>query len=111
MGSEVITHSLNSIINQNYKYTPPDNLFKNRNLEIFTAKGDSGASAYYWRAQNSACLDNIIDKIGPTVNIPKNDTISTTLEDVIPHLPELLEKSKKAVVLPQLKIESLISLG
>ena len=74
------------------------------------AKADSGASNHYCMLKDSSILQNVIKKLGPTVFLPNNATITSTASGHLP-LPSLSNSSKVAHVLPELSNSSLLSLG
>ena len=76
-----------------------------------TAKGDSAASAHYWREEDIACLTEIQTAPGPAVTLPNNTTIRATKQGNIPINATLSSRAKNVVILPSLKSASLISLG
>ena len=81
------------------------------NNNIVIAKGDSGASAHYWREQDKAILQNIHPDTTVKVTLPNAEPISSTLKGTIPLSSKLTSKAKQATVLPNLHSSSLISLG
>ena len=74
------------------------------------AKADSGASNHYWMIKDQHILQNILHRIGPTVFLPNNNSITSNASGKLP-LSNLSEDSKKAHILPGLKNSSLLSLG
>ena len=81
------------------------------NNNIVIAKGDSGASAHYWREQDKAILQNIHPDTSVKVTLPNAEPISSTLKGTIPLTSKLTSKARQATVLPNLHSSSLISLG
>ena len=82
------------------------------NIKKFvTAKGDSAASAHYWREEDSACLTEIQTAPGPAVTLPNNTTIRATKQGNVPINALLSSRAENVVILPSLKSASLISLG
>ena len=89
--------------------TPADN--QTKKIKVVIAKGDSVASGHYWREEDVDCLQNVINKNGPDVNLPESSQINATQQDRLPLPSSLSKKASTAVVLPPLKNSSLISLG
>lgn len=81
------------------------------NQSIIIAKGDSGASANYWRDEDKAILQNIHPNTTVKVTLPNAQPIISTLEGTIPLSSKLSSKARQATVLPHLQSSSLISLG
>jgi len=81
------------------------------NQSIIIAKGDSGASANYWRDEDKAVLQNIHPNTTVKVTLPNAQPIISTLEGTIPLSSKLSSKARQATVLPHLQSSSLISLG
>ena len=75
------------------------------------AKGDSGASAHYWRDEDKAILQNTHPNTSISVTLPNAQHIPSTLSGTIPLNNLLSTKAKMATVLPNLHSSSLISLG
>ena len=75
------------------------------------AKGDSGASAHYWRDEDKAILQNTHPNTSISVTLPNAQPIPSTLSGTIPLNNLLSTKAKMATVLPNLHSSSLISLG
>ena len=75
------------------------------------AKGDSVASSYYWRQQDAQCLDNVQNFAGPSVLLPNQETIQANQRGQLPLSPALSPQAQTAMILPQLKSASLISIG
>ena len=78
---------------------------------IVIAKGDSGASANYWRSEDIKVLQNMHRNTSINVTLPNNHSISSTQSGTIPLSNKLSTKAKEATVLPNLQSSSLISLG
>ena len=83
----------------------------NENENLVIAKADSGATAHYWRLQDTACLHNIKNSEGPTVQLPNGTSIKATQEGYLNISNKLQNKTSKVTILPQLKSASLLSLG
>ena len=92
------------------KIRPVASHFKQKQKFII-AKGDSGATHHYWRSQDTSCIRNETDIIGPAVRLPNNTTIQVTRQGQLPLAPALSNRAKKVMILPSLKSSSLISLG
>ena len=75
------------------------------------AKGDSGATHHYWRAEDSNCLQNINTNKTTNATLPNSKVIGLTAQDLIPLSNQLSQQAKDDIVLPDLKSSSLISLG
>ena len=75
------------------------------------AKGDSGASAHYWRDEDKAILQNTHPNTSISVTLPNAQHIPSTLSGTIPLNNLLSTKAKMATVLPNLHSSLLISLG
>ena len=75
------------------------------------AKADSSASHHYWREQDAHCLTNLIRNSSISVMLPNTESIPSTIQCQISLAPELTPKAQYAIVLPQLKSSSLMSLG
>ena len=78
---------------------------------VVIAKGDSGASANYWRDEDKSILQNIHPNTSIKVTLPNNDPITSTQSGTLPLSNKLSSKAKEATVLPNLHSSSLISLG
>ena len=75
------------------------------------AKGNSAASAHYWRKISPLCLDQLVEILGAYVTLPNNTQIQAKYQRALHNLSKLSKYAKKALVLPILKSASLISLG
>ena len=74
------------------------------------AKADSGASNHYWMIKDQRILKDLLHKIGPTVFLPNNQSITSNATGHLP-IPSLSSSSTTAHILPGLKNSSLLSLG
>ena len=75
-------------------------------------KSDIGASNNYWRTEHMTVLTNVQNtRDGPTVQFPKNETMSTTRTGTIPLKRSLTDRKKKSHIFDGLHSASLISLG
>ena len=97
-------------INKLHINKPVDSHLSSTN-HIVIAKGDSGASANYWRSEDTKVLQNMHRNTSINVTLPNNHSISSTQSGTIPLSNKLSTKSKEATVLPNLQSSSLISLG
>jgi hypothetical protein len=75
------------------------------------AKGDSAASSHYWRKQDAQCLEGVQNFEGPSVLLPNRKTIQATQKGQLPLSTKLSPQAQTAMILPQLKSASLISIG
>ena len=75
------------------------------------AKRDSAATAHYFKCEDKIALQNIKNTIGPTVTLPNNTTITSTISGTAPLSTSLNDKGKQVHVFKNLKNASLISLG
>ena len=75
------------------------------------AKGDSAASSHYWREEDKHVLSQVEDILGPAVLLPNKQTINVTSQGMLPFSDDLTNNAKNAMILPQLKSASLISIG
>ena len=75
------------------------------------AKGDSAASSHYWRKEDEICLNDVKKFAGPSVLLPNKETITATQRGQLSLSPELSSQAQTAMILPQLKSASLISIG
>ena len=75
------------------------------------AKADSGASNNYWHQQDAAFLENITHNSSINTLLPNAQSITSKKQGQLTLHPSLSTQSQQAIVLPQLKSASLISLG
>ena len=75
------------------------------------AKGDSAASSHYWRQEDAQCLEKIQNFAGPSVLLPNRETITANQKGQLPLSSALSTRAQTAMILPQLKSASLISIG
>ena len=81
------------------------------NIFCTYAKGDSGATNHYFTQKDAKYLSNLQSTtMGPTVQLPNADCISTTAKGTLPLKAKLPASATTTYVLPQLQT-SLISLG
>ena len=73
-------------------------------------KGDSGASTHFIREKDAHSLLNNTMYNGPAVQQPDNTQLKTTCTGILPISATLSTKAKQALLLPNLKSASLISL-
>ena len=100
---------VNNKINKLHINKPVDSHPKSSNVVI--AKGDSGATANYWRNEDVKVLQNVHPNTSIQVTLPNNHPINSTQSGTIPLSHKLSIKAKEATVLPNLHSSSLISLG
>ena len=79
--------------------------------DYIIAKGDSGASNHYFRPEDKRVLSNITPANGPDVHQPDSTVLTTEATGTVPIDDSLSADAKKAMILPDLKSASLISLG
>ena len=79
--------------------------------DYIVAKGDSAATAHYWRSEDLACVQNIVRKKGPRVTLPNNASITSSHQYQLLLSSALSRAAQTADIIPTLKISSLISLG
>ena len=75
------------------------------------AKGDSAASHHYWRQEDVNTLSNLRKDTTAKVTLPNAEAIPSNLRGKLSLSSELSAPAQTAIVLPQLKSSSLISLG
>ena len=76
------------------------------------AKLDSGTSNHYLKLEHKNLLTNIHHVLSKhTINLPDNKTIQATKQGNLLLHPSLNSKATTALILPQLTIKSLISIG
>ena len=75
------------------------------------AKGDSAASSHYWRKEDEKCLHDVKKFAGPSVMLPNKTTITANQRGQLSLSDELSSQAQTAMILPQLKSASLISIG
>ena len=92
--------------NKNKNLVASDN-----NSPVCYAKGDSAASYYYIREEDSNVCTNIFNEKGPPVGLPNSTKIKGHEAGYIPLSDKLTPKAKRARILPSLKSSSLISLS
>ena len=92
-----------------YSKTPADN--PTTKFKVVVAKEDSAASGHYWREEDIYCLQNVIDQKGPDVTLLDSSQINAAQQGKLPLISSLSKEATTLVVLPSLKISSLISLG
>ena len=78
--------------------------------KIIIAKGDSAATAHYWREQDIPCLNDIIFHLGSSLTLPNNEIITSNMQGQLSLLPSLSHQATTANILPSLQSFSLISL-
>ena len=78
---------------------------------MIIAKADSAASNTYWREEDIECLDGIKKYYGPLIQLPDNGMIVADRKGVLPLSDELSDAAKMAMILPNLRSASLISMG
>ena len=100
---------LSNVLNQCLYNTTCSSLTKPK--EYIIAKGDSGASNHYFRPEDKKVLTNIVPTIGPDVHQPDNTVLTTDGTGTVPIDNTLSKEAKKAMILPELKSSSLISMG
>ena len=81
------------------------------NRQYIIAKGDSAESHNYWRQEDSVCLARSRNSTTKSVLLPNAQSIKSTTEGILALDTSLSNTARKAMVLPQLKSSSLISLG
>ena len=91
--------------------TPVNSHNKVAQFSVVIAKGDSAASKHFIQSQDKHCLTHIRPHVGPPVQLPDSNVISTSEQGCLPLSPELSSDAKTGTVLPQLASSSLISLG
>ena len=79
--------------------------------DYIIAKGDSGASNHYFQTEDKRVLSDIKPATGLDVHQPDSTVLTTEATGIIPIDETLSSKATKAMVLPQLKSASLISMG
>ena len=77
---------------------------------IVIAKGDSGATRYYIRPQDEACLKDRKLNFTITVTLPNVQAISPTRQGDLSLHQSISFKGRNAIILPQLQSSLLISL-
>ena len=75
------------------------------------AKGDSAATAHYFRLQDADVLENKTNITGPTIKQPDNTDLTSEGTGTIPLSKHLSEEAQTAMIIPNLKSASLISIG
>ena len=75
------------------------------------AKGDSAASSHYWRKEDAICLHDVKKFAGPSVMLPNKVMITASQRGQLSLSDELSSPAQTAMILPQLKSASLISIG
>ena len=75
------------------------------------AKGDSAASSHYWRQEDEMCLNDVKHFAGPSVLLPNKEKIAATQRGQLSLSTDLSSQAQTAMILPQLKSASLISIG
>ena len=78
---------------------------------IALVKGDSVATAHYWRPQNTACLTYIIEKQGTNVILPNNETTTSGHHRQLLLSSALTSTAQTAFTLSTLKSSSIVFLG
>ena len=81
------------------------------NKQFIIAKGDSGASNHYFCSEDRNVLTNVTTTLGPDVHQPDNTVLKTQGTGLVPIDDTLSPEAKKAMILPELKSSSLISMG
>ena len=113
MGLNRVEIEITSTLHTAYISTPTrpvaSHFKQNKNITI--AKGDSGATQHYWRAEDTSCISDVTSTIGPSARLPNNEHIQVTRQGQFPLAPALSGCTKKVMILPNLKSSSLISLG
>ena len=103
-----VTDNINSITSEilcRSTIEPPNNT-------TIIAKEDSDASNNYWCNEDIPVLADITDVHNrPTVQLPKNDTMSDTQAGHIPSSLSLSKQASKAHIFDGIHSASLISLG
>ena len=87
------------------------NISSRQNHTCVIAKGDSGATHRYWRVEDANCLRKLNNNDNITVMLPNSKEISSTSQGQLSLSNQLSQNAKDAIVLPDLKSLSLISLG
>ena len=75
------------------------------------AKGDSAATAHYFRLQDADVLENKTNIKGPTIKQPDNTDLTSEGSGTIPLSKHLSAEAQTAMIIPNLKSASLISIG
>ena len=75
------------------------------------AKLDSGASQHYFKSQHSNFLKKISTANATPILLPNNTTVHAKLKGTLSLHPSLSEKASTALIVPNLKNESLLSVG
>ena len=75
------------------------------------AKGDSAATAHYIRSQDADVLENKTNIKGPTIKQPDNTDLASEGSGTIPLSKHLSAEAQTAMIIPNLKSASLISIG
>ena len=75
------------------------------------SKGDSAASAHYFREQDKNCLTNVTDATSKNIILPDGSHLRATHKGFLPLSPSLSSQAREAHILPNLQSASLISIG
>ena len=75
------------------------------------AKGDSAATAHYFRLQDADVLENKTNIKEPTIKQPDNTDLTSEGSGTIPLSKHLSAEAQTAMIIPNLKSASLISIG
>ena len=78
--------------------------------KVIIAKGDSGASSHFIKESEKACLTNIKNFDGPTIQLPDASTLKATQTGQLPLSNLLSQQGKQAAIVPGLQSASLISI-
>ena len=106
-----IMAKLTQQLNSTQSVVPPKTLKEPPPVKVI-AKADSGASRHYFRATDIQALKRVrFDPNGPTVHLPNNETITSTVTGQLPFSDKLSTSARQAHVFNDLHSASLVSLG
>ena len=75
------------------------------------AKLDSGASLHYLKPIHATCLKNITTTTKSSIILPNNETVQANIQGNLIIHPKLSLQASKALIVPKLTNESLLSVG
>ena len=106
------TNKINITINNKRNLKVRSSIVSPKTIKrIINTKGDSAVSHHYWREEDKQCVNEIIKVDSPSVLLLKNKMLTLKSQGQLPVSKLLCSKAKTAMILPNLKSVSLVSIG